>query len=89
MDIAKVDRGVAKVVHICCKFMFPMFHLFFFLDVCCNCVYLDVVYVSYICCKCFIWMLHMFCNGYTRVFLTFQMYVASVLTISDVLPPVL
>jgi len=59
MDIAKVDRGVAKVVHICCKFMFPMFHLFFFSDVRCNCVYLDVVYVSFICCKCFICMLHM------------------------------
>ena len=54
MDIAKVDRDVAKVIYICCKFMFPMFHLFFFSDVCRDCVYLDVVYVSYIRCKCFI-----------------------------------
>jgi hypothetical protein len=32
MDIAKVDRDVAyvaMVVHVCCKFMFSMFHLFF------------------------------------------------------------
>jgi hypothetical protein len=68
-------------------------------DVCCKYVYLDVTYVSYVCCECFIPMLHMFhtyvasvssrccicfCNGYTRVFLVFQMYVASVSTISDV-----
>ena len=56
MDVAKVDRDVAyvaMVVHLCCKRLFPMFHLFL-LDVCCECVYLDVVYVSHICCKCFI-----------------------------------
>jgi hypothetical protein len=40
--------------------------------------YLDVAYVSHIYCRCFIWILHMFCNGYTRVFLMFQTYVASV-----------
>jgi hypothetical protein len=57
----------------------------FYLDV--AKVNLDVAYacmlqayvsnVSYICCKYFIWMLHMFCNGYKRVFLVFQTYVAS------------
>jgi hypothetical protein len=39
----KVDRDVAyvaMVVHICCKRMFPMFHLFSY--VCCKSVYLDV-----------------------------------------------
>jgi hypothetical protein len=43
MDIAKVDRDVAyvaMVVHVCCKFMFSMFHS----DVCCKCVYLDVMF---------------------------------------------
>jgi hypothetical protein len=32
MDVAKVDRDVAyvaMVVHICCKLLFPIFHLFF------------------------------------------------------------
>jgi hypothetical protein len=28
MDVAKVDRDVAVVVHLCCKILFPMFHLF-------------------------------------------------------------
>jgi hypothetical protein len=49
-DIAKVDRDVvyvAMIVHVCCKLLFPMFHLFF-PHVCCKCVYLDVTYVSYI-----------------------------------------
>jgi hypothetical protein len=35
-----------------------------FSDVCCKCVILDVVYVSYICCKRFIWMLGMFYNDF-------------------------
>jgi hypothetical protein len=59
-DVAKVDRDVAyiaMVVLIYCKLLFSMLHLFFFSDVCCKCVYLDITYVSYICCKCFIWML--------------------------------
>jgi hypothetical protein len=28
-DVAKVDRDVAMVVHVCCKSMSPLFHLFF------------------------------------------------------------
>jgi hypothetical protein len=55
-DVAKVDRDIAYVaivVHVCCKLLFPMFHLFF-LDVCCKCFYLDVPYVSHICYKCLI-----------------------------------
>jgi hypothetical protein len=58
-DVAKVDRDVAVLVHVCCKCVFLMFHLFSS-KLCCNCVYLDVAYVSHICCKCFIRMLHMF-----------------------------
>jgi hypothetical protein len=60
--VAKVDWDVAMVIHICCKLLFLMFHLFF-PDICCKCVYLNVAYVSHICCKCFIWMLCMFYNG--------------------------
>jgi hypothetical protein len=48
VDVAKVDRDVAYVamdVHVCCKLLFPMFHLFFFRR---------MLQVS------FIWMLHMF-----------------------------
>jgi hypothetical protein len=55
-DIVKVDRDVAyvaMVVHVCCKLLFSVFHLFF-QDICCKCVYLDIAYVSHICCKCFI-----------------------------------
>ena len=47
MDIAKVDRDVAyvaMVVHLCCKCLFPMFHMFF------------QMYVASV----FIRMLHMF-----------------------------
>ena len=47
MDIAKVNRDVAyvaMVVHVCCKLLFPMFHIFF------------QTYVASV----FIWMLHMF-----------------------------
>ena len=56
MNVAKVDHDVAYVamiVHVCCKCLFPMFHLFF-LDACCKCVYLDVACVTHICCMCFI-----------------------------------
>jgi hypothetical protein len=47
MDIAKVDWNVAyvtMVVHVCCKLLSLMFHLFF------------QTYVASV----FIWMLHMF-----------------------------
>jgi hypothetical protein len=45
-DVAKVDRDVAHVamdVRVCCKLLFSMFHLFFY--VCCKYVYLDVAYI--------------------------------------------
>jgi hypothetical protein len=45
-DVVKVDRNVAHiamVVHVCCKLVFSMFHLFF------------STYVASV----FIWMLHM------------------------------
>jgi hypothetical protein len=54
MNIAKGERDVvyaAVVVHVCCKFLFLMFHQFS--DVCCKCVYLNVAYVSHICLQVF------------------------------------
>jgi hypothetical protein len=56
MDFAKIDQDVAyvaMVVHLCCKRLSLMFHLFFS-DICCKCIYLKVAYVSCICCKYFI-----------------------------------
>ena len=47
MDVEKVDRDVAYVamaIHVCCKRLFQMFHLFF------------QMYVANV----FIWLLHMF-----------------------------
>jgi hypothetical protein len=63
-DVAKLDRDVAyvtMVVHVRCKCMALLFHLFFSY-VCCKCVYLDIAYVSHICCKCFIWMFAYVCS---------------------------
>jgi hypothetical protein len=75
---------VAIVVHICCKLLFSMFHLFFS-DVCCKCVYLDVAYVFthmmqvfyldvahvYNGFKCF---LVVFCNCFRRMFQIFNLF---------------
>ena len=82
-DVAKVDRDiayVAMVVHVCCKLLFPMFHLFFqstlqvCLLVCCICFthmlqvfYLDVAYVL----QWFLSVFHMFLQ-------VFQMHVSCV-----------
>jgi hypothetical protein len=93
-DIIKVDRHVAYVaivVHVCCKLLFPMFHLFFS-DACCKC--LSRCYICFTHCMCFIWILHIFCNGffkrfsgvfisvsdiYLQAFQLFRTYVANVL----------
>ena len=75
-NVAKVDQNVAyvaMVVHICCKGLFPMFHLCFWTYVI-SVFYLDVAYVSHICCKCFIWILHIF----TMIFKCFSYVFASV-----------
>ena len=69
-DVAKVDRDVAyvaMVVHVCCKLLFLMFHLFF-PHVRCKCVYLDVAYVSYIYCKCFYLDVTYVCNCFSSAF---------------------
>ena len=49
MDVAKVDRDVSYVVivvRVCCKLLFPMFHLFFRCML--RVLYLDITYVSHI-----------------------------------------
>jgi hypothetical protein len=50
MDVAYV----VIVVHVCCRRLFLMFHLFF--DICCKCVYLDVhmfhIYVASVLSRC-------------------------------------
>jgi hypothetical protein len=56
MDIAKVDRDIACVgmtIHVCCKRLFQMFHLFF------------QTYVASV----LIWVLHMFHTYVASVFL--------------------
>jgi hypothetical protein len=65
--VAKVDRDVAyvaMVVHVCCKLLSPMFHLFC-LDVCCKCVYFG-------CCICFTYMLQVFYLDIAYVLLWFS-----------------
>jgi hypothetical protein len=69
MDVAKVDPDdiayVAMAIHIYCKCLFQMFHLFFrrIFQV----FYLDVAYVSHVCCKSFI---HVFAMAFD----TFQVF---------------
>jgi hypothetical protein len=82
----KVDRDVtyvAVVARVCCKRLFPMFHLFFS-GVCCKCVYLDVAYMfrTYVasilseCCVCF--RCFSFFRRMLQVFQLFLTYVACV-----------
>jgi hypothetical protein len=82
MNVAKVDQDVAHVaaaVHVCCKHLFQIFHLFFFIRILQVCLFWNVVYISHICCICFILMLHMFCNDIFKCFLqVFQKHVSSV-----------
>jgi hypothetical protein len=73
---------VAMVVYVCCKLLFPTFHLFS--DVCCKCVYLDVAYVSHICLPVFYldvayvfngfkWFLSVFCKCFRHMFQVFHL----------------
>ena len=73
MYVARVSYGCCKSrlrCCICCNGCTRMLQASIsnvssvFSDVCCNCVYLDVAYVSHICFKCFILMLRMFYNGF-------------------------
>jgi hypothetical protein len=70
MDIVKVDRDiayVAMVVHICCKLLFLMFHLFFqtyFASVFMLMLYMFHTYVASVIAK----SLRMFCNDFKVFF---------------------
>jgi hypothetical protein len=86
VDVAKVDLNVAYVamaIYVYCKRLSKCFSYFrrmlhvFYLGVALMLFYPDVAYD-------FTHMLHMFCNGYTRISLVFQMYVASVSTVLDI-----
>jgi hypothetical protein len=71
--VASVSSRYCKSRSKCCIYMHVA-------NICLKCFQLLETYVSSV----FIWVLHIFCNGYTRVFLVFQMYVASVSAILDV-----
>ena len=62
MDVAKVNQDVAYVAMVVHVYMLqasvPNVSSIFS-DVCCKCVYLDVVYASHVYCKCFIQILRM------------------------------
>jgi hypothetical protein len=94
MDAAKVDQDVAyvtMVVHVCCKLLFPMFHLFFqtyvasvFIWMLCM-VHTYVASVLFRCCVCFYNGFKCFSGVFANVldacfkcFINLQMYVASV-----------
>ena len=77
MVVAKVDRDiayVAMVVHVCCKLLFPMFHLFFqsTLQVC-----------LLVCCICFTHMLQVFYLDVAYVFQWFQVFSGVFASVSD------
>jgi hypothetical protein len=74
---------VAMVVHVCCKRLFLMFHLFFrrmlqaCLSGCCNMFHTYVASVLFGCCVCLQWFSRVF-----QVFLqVFRMHISSVLSI--------
>jgi hypothetical protein len=79
MDVAKVDSNVAyvaMVVHVCCKLLFPMFHLFFQTYVASLFIWMLHMFDTYAC-KCFIWILHMLCNS-------FKCFLGIFVSVSDV-----
>ena len=89
VDVAKVDRDiayVAMVVHVCCKRLSPMFHLFF-VHVCCKCFrrmslsvsYVLFVYVASVASGCL-----KVDRDVTHVAMVFQLYVTNVSSVLDV-----
>ena len=72
-DIAKVYQDVAyvaMVVHVCCKLLFSMFHLFCS-DACCKCGSLDVAYVFTHLLQVFYQDVAYVCNGFQVFFSVF------------------
>ena len=94
MDVAKVDRDIcicAMVVHISCKLIFPMFHLFFHTYIASVFIWILHMFRTYVasvlfgCCVCFYNGFKCFSGIFTSVsdlyfkcFICLQTYVASV-----------
>jgi hypothetical protein len=83
MDVVKVDRDVAyvaRVVHVCCKRLFPMFHLFFQMYVASVFIWMLYTFHTYIasvlsrCCVCLQW----FSSVSGVFFKCFQTHISSV-----------
>jgi hypothetical protein len=80
-DVAKVDRNVAyvaMVVHVYCKILFAMFHLFFY--VCCKCfiwmLHMFHTYVASVlstCCVCFTMVLRCFYKCFRYILQVFHL----------------
>jgi hypothetical protein len=83
MNVVKVDRDVAMVVHVYCKGILLVFHLCFS-DTCCKCIYIDIAYVLHICCMCYIWMLRMFAMVFKCFYVFFQVFQTHVSSVSSV-----
>jgi hypothetical protein len=78
MDVVKADRDVAyvpMVVHVCCKCLFPIFHLFLtcMLQVCLSG-----------CCTCFTHMLQVFYLDVAYVCNGFQVFFRCFVSVSDI-----
>jgi hypothetical protein len=72
MNVVKVDWDVAYVamaIHVCCKRLFQMFHLFFQTYVT-SVIWMLHMFHTYVA-SVFIWILHMFCNALSSVFRCF------------------
>jgi hypothetical protein len=87
MDVVKVDRDVAyvvTVVHICCKSLSPMFHLFFsrMLQAClfgrCICFHTHNASILSGCCVCFSNVFACVLDVCFKCFIYLFLYVASV-----------
>jgi hypothetical protein len=73
-DVAKVDLDIAVVVHVCCKILFPIFHLFFqtyvvsvFISILCM-FHTYVASVLYRYCVCFTTVSSVFLGVFASVF---------------------
>jgi hypothetical protein len=73
MDVAKVDQDITYIaigVHVCCKLLFLMFHLFFQMYVASVFIWMLYMFHTYVC-KCFIGMLRMFLQWFQVFFMCF------------------
>jgi hypothetical protein len=88
-EVVKVDQNVAHavmIVHLCCKFLFPTFHLFFHTYVASMFIWMLHMFHTYVvnvlsrCCICFTMVFKCFSNAsdaYFKCFICIQTYVTS------------